>query len=1016
MSDIPSLEALVSRHRELHSRGQSVTIEELCADCPELISAVRARLGPSASQAPVPGTINRPVGTSAAASAQEVPATLNLPGSSASGVVPQTLAGAEPDQASAAAFAPAGRPRGALPRVPGYEILSELGRGGMGVVYKALDLKLNRIVALKMILAGAHAGPTELARFHIEAEAVASLQHPNIIQVYQVAEHDNCPFLALEYVNGGSLDELLGGKPQPPLAAAELVEVLARAMSAAHQRGIIHRDLKPGNVLVAHSLAASGPAPGDRAARQGEVAWPTAGRQPLTVKITDFGLAKRLEGEGESHTYSGSVLGTPGYMAPEQALGQPREVGPHSDVYSLGAILYEALAGVPPFRARTVAETISLSTTEEARPPSQAGAGPLPRDLETICLKCLQKDPKKRYPTAGELADDLRRFLDGEPIHARPVGRLERTLKWVRRRPATAALIGVCVLAVVSLLSLGFWYNARLRAARDRAERRSQIAQAAVNDMYTQVAEKWLGDEPQMDDLQRQFLLKAAALYEELADDDEQNPALRRETGQALVRVGQIYRKLNQVADADKAFARAIAIQDELLQKSPASPQYRQDLANSYNWRGELFRTDKHFPEALTSYGRALDLQQALVEQFADEPSYKQELARSYYNRALALAETDRKREARATFRQAIGLLEGVVKLRPRDPGPRQELARVHLNLGTVLRRLGQIDEARKTYEEALRRLGRLRQEHPRKREYRLEQAVALNNLGNLRRENLHDPARAEQDHSTARELLDVLRKEFPARPAYRTELANVCNNLGADLFLQGEKLTPLAGFRGLPGKGIAAARAGQCQAEAAAAWRQAQGLYEDLVRQWPEAPSYRHGAAQARYNLGWLALQKDQPAEARQQLQAAISHEEQALRHTPTSKPYRQWLCRENKSLGRALLALNDHVGAAAAAAEVVRYSDAPDRDGYLAASLLARCAASAGRDPALGERDKQQARQRYGAEAIALLHRLDPRKLPRVKALDREAVFAPLRNLPDFKQEVRRWQTARSSSSPSP
>ena len=281
----------------------------------------------------------------------------------------------------------------ARPQVEGYTILSELGRGGMGVVYKARQMKLNRIVALKMVLAGAHAGQEQLARFYTEAEAVARLQQPNIVQIHEVGEHDGLPYFSLEYVEGGSLAERIGGKPQPVNEAARHVELLARAMAYAHEQGIVHRDLKPANVLL------------------------TKDGQP---KITDFGLAKRLESDA-SQTQSGTLMGTPNYMAPEQARGEVREVGPLADVYALGVILYEMLTGRTPFLGASILDTLEQVRNQEPVPPSRLQPK-VPRDLETICLKCLQKEPAKRYATAAALADDLRRFLAGEPILARPVG------------------------------------------------------------------------------------------------------------------------------------------------------------------------------------------------------------------------------------------------------------------------------------------------------------------------------------------------------------------------------------------------------------------------------------------------------------------------------------------------------------------------------------------------------------------------------------------------------------------
>jgi len=330
-------------------------------------------------------------------------------------------------------------------RVPGYEILGELGRGGMGVVYRARQVKANRVVALKMILAGAHAGQAELSRFQTEAEAVARLQHPNIVQVHEVGEWRAgdgslpLPFFSLEYCSGGSLEKKLAGTPLQPAEAAWLLEQLARAMQAAHEQHVIHRDLKPANVL----LSADG-----------------------TPKITDFGLAKKLDEVGQ--TQSGAVMGTPSYMAPEQAAGN-RAVGSAADVYALGAILYECLTGRPPFRGATVLDTIVQVVREEPVPPRQLNPQ-APVDLETICLKCLHKEPGQRYASAMELADEVGRYQRGEPIQARPVGRLERARKWVRRNPMVASLVATVVFALLlgSVISTYFAVDAAAKRAGRR--------------------------------------------------------------------------------------------------------------------------------------------------------------------------------------------------------------------------------------------------------------------------------------------------------------------------------------------------------------------------------------------------------------------------------------------------------------------------------------------------------------------------------------------------------------------
>ncbi len=344
------------------------------------------------------------------------------------------------------------------PSIPGYEIEGLLGRGGMGVVYKALHLALKRTVALKMVLAGRYAGPSELARFRIEAEAVARLQHPNIVQIHDVGETGGCPYIALEFVAGGNLASKITGKPMSARDSARLVEAVARAIQLAHSRNVVHRDLKPANIL----LAADG-----------------------TAKITDFGLARQLDCDsGETHV--GDVMGTPSYMAPEQASGRAHAAGPATDIYALGAILYDCLTGRPPFRGQSVVETLDQVRTQEPVPPSRWRKG-VPLDLETICLKCLRKEPEKRYASAAELADELGRYLRGEPILARPVGRVERLLLWARRRPAAAA-VGVLVVLVVVLGGLGsgaawLWQQAE-QARRTLADASDQTEKALQGERF----------------------------------------------------------------------------------------------------------------------------------------------------------------------------------------------------------------------------------------------------------------------------------------------------------------------------------------------------------------------------------------------------------------------------------------------------------------------------------------------------------------------------------------------------
>jgi mono/diheme cytochrome c family protein len=388
------VDELMLRWEAARQEGRKLTVLELCAGCPHLADEVRRRIRAIVAMENVLGV------------AEEGPQrTIRVP----------------------AEIVAAGAAEGPLPIIPGYEIIRLVDQGGMGVVYEARQTALGRTVAVKMISAG-RLGPRAVHRFRHEAEAAAQLQHPNCVQIFEVGQVNGQPFFVMEYVAGGSLAELLGRQSPSDRQAAELTATLARAVHAAHERGIVHRDLKPSNVL----LTADG-----------------------TPKIADFGLAKRLDHDA-AHTHTGEILGTPSYMAPEQAEGHRDRIGPATDVYALGAILYELLARKPPFQGATPLDALRLVVAQEPIAPSQLVPS-VPRDLEAICLKCLEKEPGRRYNSAQALAEDLQRFLAGEPVTARRSGWARRTWKWACRHPqgvAWGVAVGVFAL-VVALVLLG---------------------------------------------------------------------------------------------------------------------------------------------------------------------------------------------------------------------------------------------------------------------------------------------------------------------------------------------------------------------------------------------------------------------------------------------------------------------------------------------------------------------------------------------------------------------------------
>ncbi|MDB5349627.1 MAG: prkC 36 [Planctomycetota bacterium] len=617
-----------------------------------------------------------------------------------------------------------------LPRVTGYKLLSELGRGGMGVVYKARQDKLNRTVALKMVLAGAHASADQLERFMIEAQAVAHLKHNHIVQIYDVGELDGLPFFSLEYVDGGCLLDTIGGKPQPVGYAAKTVKILTEAMAFAHEQGIIHRDLKPANVLM------------------------TKAGEP---KITDFGLAKRLEGNSQQ-TRDGAIMGTPSYMAPEQAWGLTSEIGPAADQHALGAILYEMLTGRPPYQGANPLDTLDQVRNQEPVPPTRLQPK-VPKDLETISLKALQKDPKKRYATCKEMAEDLGRYVEGQPILARPVSAPERAYRWCKRNPrlavaygAVASLLVAAAFGSSAVAAVMIRKNSDLEIAKGKetvaklaAEQREKEAKAIAmsaneqtNTMleaqrYTAVlANMLLRDIPgtievrremfkvalmsmdratkEIEDLRKKGAGSAVAdamtlrtlagihqqrgiIYSEMpskaalvwpefdamdklakehfAKDPDDLEALKNMAASRLTLGDYTFKLKSDTATAEKYFLQAIEFRRKWLAKWPQDDTAKRAIANALGALAGMYQATGRPKDSVPLYEEEIQLRESVSVEMSREPEFQRELAGLYEKLGDLNMRLNDAEKGRTFYERSFEIRSDVVKLYPQD-GPAQ--------------------------------------------------------------------------------------------------------------------------------------------------------------------------------------------------------------------------------------------------------------------------------------------------------------------------------------------------------
>jgi serine/threonine-protein kinase len=948
--------------------------------------------------------------------------------------------------------------------VAGYDILEELGRGGMGVVYKARQEGLGRVVALKLMRWGADSSAEERERFRSEAQAVARLQHPNVVQVYEVGEQDGRPFFSQEFLEGGSLARQLAGTPRTAGEAAALVETLARALDAAHRARIVHRDLKPDNVL----LTADG-----------------------TPKIADFGLAKLLD-SGAARTGSGEVLGTPSYMAPEQARGGSGEVGPATDVYALGAILYELLTGRPPFKAATAFDTI-LQVQHDDPPAPRLLQPKTPRDLETVCLKCLHKEPARRYASAAALGDDLRRFLDGKPIVARRVRSWERVAKWVKRRPLVAALLALLVVALGTLATMMILHNQELQSALERVQaeqretqRASALAEenftsalAAVDQLLMRVGEKTLQGLPQLEKVQRQVYEDALRLYLELLDRKTNDPTTLQKVSHAYARLAEARILLGEFHGGEESLRRAAGLLARLTAEHPhdlvlreqrarllyvlgcaltlteqpaeAETVLRQGLELSrqlaaaaphprpHRRRQSAFlialagtlRARQRLPEAkrLCGEGVAL-LQKLLAEDRADSETTILLAGACQALGSIALREGDLE-AAERHYQDARKTHELMVRIAPQFANFRSVLAAAHGDLGGVQGRRGRHAEAEQSLRKALDILTKLAAEYPAMPGYRSSRAVILYRLGSIQGET----GRLAEGGQTIRqgvELAEKVAQEFPEVDAFRERVASGYTTLARAL-LQGKAPPPevesayaravplLEGLAAkLPAKfelrlvlAIAQSNFGRLlgnrgQVDAARqAYRRALALESQLATEAASQPEFEEQWINLSFHLGELAFSLGELQEARRLLERTVDLQ---LARKPAERPasYAKELSADYKELMSVLVKLGEHAEASRRAQELPRHFPLSIMEHIRAGACLSGCALKAEKDQRLRPEERRALAVSYADRGVELLRtaiRLggaDTRQLRRnvLTALTRLRNFEALRAYPSYRQ----------------
>jgi serine/threonine protein kinase len=767
-----------------------------------------------------------------------------------------------------------------------FRIVREIGRGGMGIVYEAEQLSLGRRVALKLLPFAGALDPRQLQRFKNEAQAAAHLHHPNIVPVYGVGCERGVHYYAMQLIEGQTLATMIASlreRPrasglQPPGAltvavptrpaaaastqpsdardpgflrtAAGLGMQAAEALEHAHQLGVVHRDVKPANLLV----DARG-----------------------NLWILDFGLAQ-IQSDTRL-TRTGDLLGTLRYMSPEQALGTTLAVDHRADLYALGATLYELLTLEPALSGNDRHELLRQIAFEEPRPPRKLNRA-IPAELETILLKALSKAPEERYATAQEMADDLRRFLEDKPIRARPPTLPQRTRRWARRHEALVLAAGLVLLMGMVALAVSTVLIAR---QRDVARARERQARQAVDEMYTQVAEQWLADEPHLEALQQEFLGKALAFYKGLTAEGSTDPSLQQECATAYRRMGNIHRKLGQHAEAREAYRRAIGLQEQLATGAPAEPSLQQELARNHDSLFRLLLLTGPLVEAEQAADRAVALREELAARAPAEPAYRQELASSYDSLGTVFFNSARRADAEAAYRKSQALWEQLVCSVPDWPDYQSGLGRVLHNRARVQTEQGNEKAAVELLRQAVVHSQAALKAAPRRSKYRDSLGLSYDAMANALA-RLGKTRDAEEAYRQSLALKVQLANSFPAVPEYRRFLARGYHNLGIVLRDTGRAK------------------------EAEQVCRQALAIQEQLVADYPALPDYQSDLGAELENLAKLLRGRGDLVGACQLLQQAVSHQQAALQTNPRHPTYHEFLWKHYARLGSTWSLLGEH------------------------------------------------------------------------------------------------------------